>query len=95
MGMVQKLLHTLSHRGGISHRTNEMITMINVSECNTCGHFSKVCPMQLKPYEVSGEMNQFYEADCIKCGVCVDNCKKELLVLCNEHTASKLQDKNN
>ena len=47
-------------------------------KCNACGLCSAKCPMYLPVKEMvaSGEMRN---TDCILCGECVDNCKREVI----------------
>lgn len=47
-------------------------------KCNACGRCSLKCPMSLPVQEMvaSGEMRN---TDCILCGECVDNCKREVI----------------
>ena len=43
-----------------------------------CGN---VCPFQLAPYNNFDSHRKFRDINCIKCGVCTENCPLELLSL--------------
>lgn len=47
--------------------------------CISCRRCAKVCPMQLKPYEVKGIAAGLMDPDCIKCGVCIRHCPKQVM----------------
>jgi len=51
-----------------------------VSEaCVGCKLCTKVCPLQLRPYEAKGAREGFTDPDCLKCGRCVKKCPKQAL----------------
>ncbi len=41
-------------------------------QCKSCRLCTRVCPMQLKPYEYKAEA--MHDGDCLKCGSCVAAC---------------------
>ena len=47
-------------------------------KCKSC---SRVCPMQLKPYESRGEEIGFLHPDCLKCGKCTLACPTKIMNL--------------
>nr|MBP7471350.1 4Fe-4S binding protein [Prevotella sp.] len=47
------------------------------SSCISCKKCSKVCPMQLKPFEAKGKDDGYLHPDCIKCEKCVDICPRK------------------
>jgi len=47
-------------------------------KCNGCGLCSERCPMSL-PVKVMVEAGQMRHTDCILCGECVDNCKRQAI----------------
>lgn len=47
--------------------------------CILCKRCARVCPMQLKPYEVKGAAAGLMDPDCIKCGKCVSGCPKKVM----------------
>lgn len=49
--------------------------------CMLCKKCARVCPMQLKPYEVKGAKSGLLDPDCIKCGKCVGRCSKKVTEL--------------
>ncbi|MCF8012003.1 MAG: 4Fe-4S binding protein [Clostridiales bacterium] len=56
---------------------------VQVSEqCSLCGLCSKVCPMQLSPYEYKDE-GLMEHGDCIKCSTCVNSCPVKALSIQN------------
>lgn len=46
--------------------------------CASCKACSRVCPMQLKPYEFKNS-GVVQDNDCIKCSTCVATCPKKIL----------------
>ena len=49
-------------------------------KCMSC---SRVCPMQLKPYDCRGDETGFLDPDCIKCGKCTQACPVKIMELRN------------
>lgn len=47
--------------------------------CIGCKLCTKVCPLQLTPYTAKGSSEGFTDADCLKCGRCVEKCPKKAL----------------
>ncbi|MEW5952931.1 MAG: 4Fe-4S dicluster domain-containing protein [Bacillota bacterium] len=73
-------------------RTDEKITMTNTDDCRACGKCSRVCPMQLAPYQEFSENNQFDSEACIRCSTCVANCPAGILTLANKATALQIKE---
>ncbi|MEW6109877.1 MAG: 4Fe-4S dicluster domain-containing protein [Nitrospirota bacterium] len=51
---------------------------INEDKCTDCRLCSKVCPMQLKPFEYK-KGGVMADNDCIKCSTCVVACPKKAI----------------
>lgn len=51
------------------------------SGCVLCKRCSKVCPMQLTPYEAKGAVAGLLDPDCIKCGNCISQCPKQSITM--------------
>lgn len=49
--------------------------------CVGCKLCARACPMQLVPYACKGESEGMMDADCIKCGKCVERCGKKAMEL--------------
>ncbi len=65
--------------GTLSNYLSEGKYPLNIKdECSDCRVCSKVCPMQLKPYEYKGK-GIMGDNDCIKCSTCVVACPKKVL----------------
>ncbi|HAK87489.1 MAG TPA: 4Fe-4S binding protein [Nitrospiraceae bacterium] len=65
--------------GTIANRMSEGKKPLNINEmCVDCKICSKVCPMQLKPYEYK-ESGVMGDNDCIKCSTCAVACPKNAL----------------
>ena len=47
--------------------------------CVNCKLCSKVCPLQLTPYEARGSEGGFRHSDCLKCSRCVERCPRKAL----------------
>lgn len=47
-------------------------------KCKSC---SRVCPMQLSPYDARGRAEGYLHPDCIKCGKCVAACPIKIMEL--------------
>ena len=47
-------------------------------KCKSC---SRVCPMQLTPYDSRGNTEGFLDPDCIKCGRCTVACPIQIMTL--------------
>lgn len=62
----------------ISAKTAPKPLMVEAS-CVSCKLCTKACPLQLKPYEAKGNDAGFSDADCLKCGRCIDVCPKKAL----------------
>ena len=54
-------------------------TIMVDDSCIGCKLCTKVCPMQLKPYEEKGNPDGFMHSDCLKCGKCIKKCPKKAL----------------
>lgn len=54
-------------------------------KCKSC---SRVCPMQLNPYDSRGAAEGYLHADCIKCGKCTIACPIKIMSL--DHTPQSL-----
>lgn len=87
MGFMQKMSHFLGKKSKVTKSTEEKVTISDEHQCHKCAKCSRVCPMQLSPYNSFNEKNQFESANCIKCSTCVGNCPAGLLTLSNENTA--------
>ncbi|MDI6801820.1 MAG: 4Fe-4S binding protein [Thermodesulfovibrionales bacterium] len=65
--------------GTISNWMSEGKHPLNISEmCVDCKVCSKVCPMQLKPYQYK-EQGVMGDNDCVKCSTCTVACPKKAL----------------
>lgn len=51
------------------------------SGCVLCKRCSKVCPMQLTPYEAKDAVAGLLDPDCIKCGNCISQCPKQSMTM--------------
>jgi ferredoxin-type protein NapH len=61
---------------GLLSRFSMKPVMVTES-CNNCGTCARICPMEHSPQKaLSGEFNH---PDCIKCGMCIDKCRKKAL----------------
>lgn len=87
MSTVQKLFYKLGKALGLNKRSDEKVSITHPDMCHTCGKCSRVCPMQLKPYQHFSEKNQFDSEVCIRCSTCVENCPAKILYLDNEEKA--------
>ena len=62
----------------IAEKRKPMPLMVS-DKCVGCKICTKVCPMQLAPYKAKGSACGFGDADCLKCGSCVQSCPKQAL----------------
>ena len=62
----------------IAEKRKPMPLMVS-DKCVGCKICTKVCPMQLAPYKAKGSACGFDDADCLKCGSCVQSCPKQAL----------------
>lgn len=51
------------------------------SGCVLCKRCSKMCPMQLTPYEAKDAVAGLLDPDCIKCGNCISQCPKQSMTM--------------
>jgi ferredoxin-type protein NapH len=47
--------------------------------CITCKFCAKICPMNLNPQELKTNNEMAFYGDCLKCGLCVQTCRKDVL----------------
>lgn len=92
MGSMQKASHALGKLLGVAKKTEKKITVSSQDKCHKCGKCSRVCPVQLAPYQEFSGNNQFDNINCIKCATCVNNCPAGILSLENEKSVLKLKD---
>lgn len=52
--------------------------------CVKCKRCTKVCPMQLTPYNAKGHPEGYTNSDCLKCGRCIDICPRGALSFENQ-----------
>ncbi|WP_105617721.1 FAD-binding oxidoreductase [Vallitalea okinawensis] len=90
MGVLQRLSYKLGKTVGVTQMTDEKITVTKAEMCHKCGKCSRVCPMQLEPYNEFSENNQFDSDICIKCSTCVENCPAGILTLATKKVAQVL-----
>ena len=95
MGFMQKVSYSLGRKTDVSKSTDEKVTVSDKDQCHKCGKCSRVCPMQLLPYENFNEVNQFDSINCLKCSTCVAHCPAGVLTLSNENTARFISRKVN
>ncbi len=53
--------------------------LIVADSCITCKLCKKVCPLNLTPYIAKSNSEGFTNADCLKCGLCIEKCPKKAL----------------
>ena len=58
--------------------TNVHVSSACQMKCKSC---SRVCPMQLTPYDSRGDESGFMDPDCIKCGKCTLACPTKIMTL--------------
>jgi polyferredoxin len=80
MGTMLKIMYRLGKVFGLNKNTDEKITINEEVRCKQCTICSRVCPVQLEPYQ-NWDDNQFKDDNCIKCSPCVENCPSRLLSL--------------
>lgn len=85
MGVMQKGSYKLGKLLGVNKHTDEKITITDKDMCHNCGKCSRVCPMQLTPYQEFSDKNQFDNEACIRCNTCVKNCTAGILTLNKQH----------
>ncbi|MBC2727199.1 FAD-binding oxidoreductase [Desulfosporosinus sp.] len=90
MGTLQMLSYKLGKLLGVAKVTDQKITIAAKEKCHNCGKCSRVCPMQLAPYQEFSGKNQFDNEKCIKCSTCVVNCPAKILSLNTEEKAAQL-----
>lgn len=90
MGTLQRLSYKLGKLLGVAKITDKKITIAAKEKCHNCGKCSRVCPMQLAPYQEFSDKNQFDNDKCIKCSTCVANCPAKILSLNTEQKAAEL-----
>ena len=90
MGTLQMLSYKLGKFLGVAKVTDQKITIAAKDKCHNCGKCSRVCPMQLAPYQEFSDKNQFDNEKCIKCSTCVVNCPAKILSLKTEEKAAQL-----
>lgn len=90
MGTLQKFSYKLGKTLGVTKKTDEKITAASTHMCHSCGKCSRVCPMQLSPYDAFSEDNQFDSENCIRCSTCVENCPAGILTLSNLDEAREI-----
>jgi len=93
MGSMQKLSHKLGKTLGITEKTERKITISALEKCHKCGKCSRVCPFQLQPFLEFSDLNQFNDANCIKCSTCVEHCPAGALSLATKNNALKLKER--
>lgn len=81
MGTIQILSYKLGKLLGVAAHTDKKIAIAAKEKCHNCGKCSRVCPMQLFPYQEFSEHNQFDNEKCIRCSTCVVNCPAGILSL--------------
>ena len=92
MGTLQKMSYKLGQWLGINKKTDVKVTAAATEMCHTCGKCSRVCPMQLDPYqEFDEETNQVDNINCIRCATCVENCPAGILTIDKEEDARKIK----
>jgi NAD(P)H-flavin reductase/NAD-dependent dihydropyrimidine dehydrogenase PreA subunit len=87
MGLMQKASYSLGRKTDVTKLTDEKVTISDKNQCHKCGKCSRVCPMQLSPYENFSDKNQFDSVNCLKCSTCVAHCPAGILTLTNENTS--------
>jgi len=90
MGTIQKMSYKLGKLLGVAKKTDIKLTVASKEKCHNCGKCSRVCPMQLAPYQEFSDNNQFDNENCIRCSTCVVNCPAGILSLSNEQEAEKI-----
>lgn len=83
MGTIQILSYKLGKALGIAKVTDKKIVIEAKEKCHNCSKCSRVCPMQLAPYQEFSDDNQFDNEKCIRCSTCVVNCPAGILSLSN------------
>lgn len=91
MGTIQKISYKTGKTLGITKNTDEKITAASTDMCHSCGKCSRVCPMQLSPYDAFSEDNQFDSENCIRCSTCVVNCPAGILTLSKLDQAKEIK----
>lgn len=81
MGTIQTLSYKLGKFFGAAKLTDKKIVVAAKEKCHNCGKCSRVCPMQLLPYQEFSDENQFDNEKCIRCSTCVVNCPAGILSL--------------
>lgn len=92
MGTLQMLSYKLGKLLGVSRVTDKKITIAAKEKCHNCGKCSRVCPMQLTPYQEFSDINQFDSEKCIKCSTCVVNCPAGILSLNTEKKVVEIME---
>jgi NAD(P)H-flavin reductase/ferredoxin len=88
MGTIQTLSYKLGKLLGVTRHTDKTIVISAKEKCHNCAKCSRVCPMQLYPYQGFNENNQFADEKCIRCSTCMVNCPAGILSL---NTAKEAQ----
>jgi NAD(P)H-flavin reductase/NAD-dependent dihydropyrimidine dehydrogenase PreA subunit len=92
MGTIQKISYKLGKSLGLAKKTDAKITASRTEMCHSCGKCSRVCPMQLTPYDSFSEDNQFDSENCIRCSTCVVNCPAGILTLSKLDEAIEIKE---
>lgn len=91
MGVLQTFSYKLGKLLGVTRKRDQKITIARKEMCHNCAKCSRVCPMQLTPYQEFSDNNQFDDAKCIRCSTCVVNCPAGILSLNNEQAAVEIK----
>lgn len=92
MGVLQTLSYKLGKFLRINKLTDKKVTASRTEMCHTCGKCTRVCPMQLTPYQEFSDKNQYDSEKCIRCSTCIENCPAGILLLDNEKNAVKFKN---
>ncbi len=81
MGTFQSITYRLGTVTGLNTKTDRKIRVINPDHCKRCGKCTRVCPMQLTPYDSGDDEDGFNDDRCIRCGLCAEQCPFGVLQL--------------
>lgn len=90
MGTIQVIFYKLGKLVGAAKNSDKKISVTSPSMCHTCAKCSRVCPLQLQPYQEFSQKNQFDHEACIRCSTCVENCPAGILSLNKEEDAIQI-----
>ncbi|SDL53262.1 FAD-binding oxidoreductase [Halarsenatibacter silvermanii] len=94
MGTMQVFFYKIGQAFNLNSGRDEKVTIEHPEKCLSCGQCSRVCPMELTPYQdfqEYDEHNQFEAEKCIRCKTCVENCPADVLQMADSEEAAAVR----